>query len=469
MNFKTKFLLISFCCIIIINSFSQNTFIPDDNFEQALIDLGFDTPPLDDNVPTANINSITNLDIATRNISDLTGIQDFQALTNLDCSENQLSVLDVTQNTNLTELYCSNNMLTNLDVTNQTNLVRLWCFNNQLSSLDVSLKPNLISFRCENNQLTSLNISNLTGLNILTCEQNQIMALDVSDSANLSRLQCGNNQLTNLDVNNNTNLSFLSCEQNQITNLNLRNNNRLAFLYCFNNQISVLDLTQNSTLTDLNCSNNQLCTLNINNGNNSNLTAVNFDTNPDLDCVIVDNSNGNHSTWMPTSFTNYVETPSACSSFVSVDVLPNIIGTSYTLPTLNNGDYFTESGGMGTQLNPGDNISTSQTIYIFNETTCNSNESSFSVIINNDDYFIPKYFTPNNDGANDVWQVYDRLNLVNNISIYNRHGKLIKFLPSSASSWDGTFNGQLLNSGSYWYEIVLNTREIIRGYFALKR
>ena len=85
------------------------------------------------------------------------------------------------------------------------------------------------------------------------------------------------------------------------------------------------------------------------------------------------------------------------------------------------------------------------------------------------DYFIPKFFTPNNDGVNDVWQVYDRLNLVNNISIYNRHGKLIKFLPSSATSWDGTFNGKRLNSGSYWYEIVLNTQDVLRGYFALKR
>jgi len=45
----------------------------------------------------------------------------------------------------------------------------------------------------------------------------------------------------------------------------------------------------------------------------------------------------------------------------------------------------------------------------------------------------------------------------------------IKFLPSSASAWDGTFNGELLSSGSYWYEIILNSREVLRGYFALKR
>jgi len=146
-----------------------------------------------------------------------------------------------------------------------------------------------------------------------------------------------------------------------------------------------------------------------------------------------------------------------------------VIGTSYTLPMLNNGNYFTETNGMGASLNSGDVITSTQTIYIFNETTCNSNESSFEVIITNNDYFIPKYFTPNNDGTNDVWQVYDRLNLINNISIYNRHGKLLKFLPNNTSAWDGTFNGELLSSGSYWYEVVLNSREILRGYFALKR
>ena len=199
------------------------------------------------------------------------------------------------------------------------------------------------------------------------------------------------------------------------------------------------------------------------------MSSVNFEANPDLNCVVVDNINGNHTSWLPNSFSNYVEFRNECRDFIPIDELENIIGTSYTLPTLNNGNYFTETSGMGVSLNSGDIISTSQTIYIYNESTCNSNESSFIVVINNEDYFIPKFFTPNNDGANDFWQVYDKLNFVNNISIYNRHGKLIKFLPSSNSSWDGTFNGEILSSDSYWYEIVLNTREILRGSFALKR
>lgn len=468
MRSKTKLIFIGFC-FISFNSLCQNTFIPDDNFEQALIDLGYDSPPLNDNVPTANISGITDLDVSARNISDLTGIEDFIGLLNLDCSDNQLITLNVSQNTNLVELYCGINQISNLDLTGLPNLVRLWCFSNQLTGLNVTQNPDLISLRCENNQITIIDVSTLVNLNVFICEQNQISSLDISNNTGLNRLQCGNNLLTNLDISLNTNLSFLSCEQNQITILNTETNNRLAFLYCYSNQITNLDFTQNTNLTDLNCSNNLLCLLNLKNGNNNNFVAVNFDSNPDLNCVIVDNVNGNHSTWTPNTFTNYVEFNNECSSFVPVDTLENIIGTSYTLPPLSNGEYFTESGGLGMQLNSGDIISSSQTIYIYNETTCDNNESSFSVIINNEDYFIPKYFTPNNDGANDVWQVYDRLNLVNNISIFNRHGKLIKFLPSSASSWDGTFNGEFLSSGSYWYEIVLNSKEVLRGYFALKR
>ena len=68
--------------------FSQTTAIPDPNFEQALIDLGYDTAPIDGMVLTANISSITNLYVDTKNIADLTGIEDFIALTTLSCSSN---------------------------------------------------------------------------------------------------------------------------------------------------------------------------------------------------------------------------------------------------------------------------------------------------------------------------------------------------------------------------------------------
>ncbi|MBT5090369.1 MAG: hypothetical protein HOM24_04730, partial [Flavobacteriales bacterium] len=104
-----KLLLILLCLPLI--GFGQLTYVPDNNFEQALINLGYDNV-LDDSVLTANISTVTNLNIQVQNIYDLTGIEDFTALTSLDCHYNQLTSLDLSQNTTLTHLECSSNPLT---------------------------------------------------------------------------------------------------------------------------------------------------------------------------------------------------------------------------------------------------------------------------------------------------------------------------------------------------------------------
>ena len=100
---KTLLTSIIVATIGIVNAQPQ-TYVPDDNFEQALIDKGYDAV-LDDSVTTANIDTVTSLDV--RNvISDLTGIEDFSALTYLNCGYNQLTNLDVSFNDALTDLRC---------------------------------------------------------------------------------------------------------------------------------------------------------------------------------------------------------------------------------------------------------------------------------------------------------------------------------------------------------------------------
>ena len=49
-----------------INAFAQTTSIPDANFEQALIDLGYDTGTPDGTVPTANIKGVISLIIPNK-------------------------------------------------------------------------------------------------------------------------------------------------------------------------------------------------------------------------------------------------------------------------------------------------------------------------------------------------------------------------------------------------------------------
>ena len=82
-------------------SIAQTTAIPDPNFEQALINLGLDSGPIDGVVLTANIDTVTELDVSWQNINNLTGIQDFSSLVVLDCRFNQLTSLDITQNISL--------------------------------------------------------------------------------------------------------------------------------------------------------------------------------------------------------------------------------------------------------------------------------------------------------------------------------------------------------------------------------
>ena len=54
MKFRYPFLVLYFA-LAVQTGLEQNTYVPDNNFEQALIDLGYDDDALDDSVPTANI------------------------------------------------------------------------------------------------------------------------------------------------------------------------------------------------------------------------------------------------------------------------------------------------------------------------------------------------------------------------------------------------------------------------------
>lgn len=461
--FLSFFLLIHCICV------AQTTSIPDNNFEQALIDLGYDSGPLDNTVLTANINTVTNLDLSNLNITNLTGIEDFTELTILNCNNNAINILNVSQNTNLSELYCNNNLISNLNVTMNSALKIFWCNNNLLTNLDVSNNVNLISIDCSFNQLSSLNTASIPGLNVLVCENNQITNLDVSNNLTLNRFQCGNNLLSNINVSNNNNLSLFWCENNSISNLNVDENPILADFNCSNNLLSSLDVSNNSSLAKLNCSNNNLCRLNVKNSNNDIIIEMDFSNNINLNCVVVDNPSNDHSFWIPTTFSNYVSSQTNCSNFVNIDELNDVVtNTFYTLPTLIYGNYYTESNGNGTILNAGDTITTSQTIYIYNESICASNESSFYVLITSEDYFIPKYFTPNNDGSHDLWQVQDFTNTIESISIFNHYGKLLKTLRSN-QGWNGFYRGKLMETNDYWYVITLNSGVTLKGHFTLKR
>ena len=78
------------------------TSIPDVNFEQALMDLGYDASGiLDGCINTAELAGISRLDISHKGIADLTGIQDFTSLEYLYHEGNALDNPNLVDNENL--------------------------------------------------------------------------------------------------------------------------------------------------------------------------------------------------------------------------------------------------------------------------------------------------------------------------------------------------------------------------------
>lgn len=110
------------------------TNIPDNNFEQALIDLGIDSDgTVNGEVLTDDINTITDLNLLNYNIEDLTGIENFDSLKTLNCSNNRLNSIDLSNNVKLINLDCSANLLDSLNLSSNTSLENLYCQNNLIT------------------------------------------------------------------------------------------------------------------------------------------------------------------------------------------------------------------------------------------------------------------------------------------------------------------------------------------------
>ena len=216
-------------------------------------------------------------------------------LEEINCSNQQLTVLDVRGALKLKYLYCELNLLTELNIKNAVaSLEVLSCTGNSLKTLDVSGASKLKSLNYDGYynlvKLEELNVKGCTALTYLECRFNQITQLDVSKNTALTSLYCSGNKLAQLNVSNNEILKELSCGGNQLSHIDLSKNTALTTLFCgifddyhgrlgqfYNdgNKLTQLDLSNNTELTLLSCSVNQLTQLNL-----SNNTVLFF-----LDCM----------------------------------------------------------------------------------------------------------------------------------------------------------------------------------------
>ncbi|MFG0329816.1 MAG: T9SS type B sorting domain-containing protein [Phycisphaerales bacterium] len=86
----------------------------------------------------------------------------------------------------------------------------------------------------------------------------------------------------------------------------------------------------------------------------------------------------------------------------------------------------------------------------------------------------PPYFTPNNDGYHDTWNIIGIAagDPGARIYIFDRFGKLLKQLSPLGPGWDGTYNGNPLPSSDYWFRVEYTedgSAKEFKGHFTLKR
>lgn len=244
------------------------------------------------------------INVSGMKVKDLSGIELFAELTELDCSNTLITELDVSKNRKLRTLICGRCGITGLDVTNNPLLETLECSNgyfgigeNEYASapglIDLSKNKKLKRLVLQNAMLTQVDVSKNTGLVYLDVSWNYLEGLDVTNNTALEELNCtwsfvdpegglrnvsqpdisqnkklkkfccGQNGFEEIDVSGNPELTVLSVSYNKLHQIDVSKNPKLTKLDCEENELYKLDVSQNKELTWLDCSYNRLMKLDL--------------------------------------------------------------------------------------------------------------------------------------------------------------------------------------------------------------
>jgi gliding motility-associated-like protein len=124
--------------------------------------------------------------------------------------------------------------------------------------------------------------------------------------------------------------------------------------------------------------------------------------------------------------------------------------------------------------------STRYQLFVEDSNGCSYQATVFVAVDQNLRVYIPNVFSPNGDGSNDIFypNIYGPVERVETFRIFDRWGEQVfrqeDFQPNDpAFGWDGTFNGQLLNSAVFVYYLVVELenggQEVIKGDVTLLR
>jgi len=287
------------------SAYNENlTYVPDDIFEQYLIDQGWDDV-LDDYFVTDNVKNVDGMDLEaidpcqeidcnydefydfdsrfSNRITDLSGIEAFISLRYLNIRGNKIDSINLTQNIQLYRIYANFNEFKgvntdfNLELNNiaiddnipdwsegcfeiidpEDTVTKLSFVNNSkiehisvpsvgLNNLDISNNPNLKGLIAGNNNFTSIDFSNNNGgMEVIKLGGNNLTEIDVTNFSLLRVFSVPENNITTIDVSNNPLLEELSLVGNPIGgNLDVSFMKNMEELRVFNTNIECIQLSE---------------------------------------------------------------------------------------------------------------------------------------------------------------------------------------------------------------------------------
>lgn len=246
---------------------AQQTYVPDDGFEQYLIHNGYDDV-LDNYVLTSNINTVEDLDLQF-SIEDLTGLEDFTNLKNLSIYSISAPDVDLSNNNLLESLYIYTYSSAQIDISECPNLKNISLLNVQITEIDLSNNPLLEEFKMYNVPITHIDFSQNPNLKIVDLSNtDSISEIDFSNNSVLEDVTLDGNSINQINLSQNQSLKKAAIRSNQLSEIDFSNNILIEVVGLSNCPITQIDLTQNtklksfsmreSLITEIDFSNNPL-------------------------------------------------------------------------------------------------------------------------------------------------------------------------------------------------------------------
>lgn len=237
--------------------------IPDKNFEAALVELKIDNI-VDGKLLRSAAAKVKKLNLNSKRIGDLSGIEAFTDLEWLNVSNNSIQTLNLSSNNRLEELDCFSNELSSLDLGNYPKIKRMQLNSNNFKNLDLSNAKELIDLSLHNNRLLEKIDLDARFLQILMLSYCNLKELDLSSEINLIYLYTFNNyELKRLNIRNNKRLEDLVTQNCLLDDLDLSNNTELSRFEGHGNKLKTIDVSKNPKLKILFINENELEELNL--------------------------------------------------------------------------------------------------------------------------------------------------------------------------------------------------------------